>query len=107
MKTLLVLIVGISFLSVSNSGSVHLKAFVDCPKCDEEYKACTGSAEKAYTTAVQKAADSSSSKSSKVNYSVACEEARRIKNKAISECTETYNKCCLVAAKENKKTKKE
>lgn len=85
------------------SGSISLKdiepLIVDCPKCNEEYKSCTDTAGKAYTTAIQNAADSLRSKTSKIDYRAACEEARRIKNKAIAECTEVYNKCCLAETK--------
>ena len=88
----------------SISGSVSFSdvepLIVECPKCEVEYKNCTRAAEKTFTTAVQNAADSTKSKSSRVDYNAVCEEARTIKNKAIAECTEVYNKCCLAETKE-------
>lgn len=102
MKTIFLLLI-ISFVAAGSvTGSVAFKSAqsTDCLKCKADYKSCTDTAGKAYTTAIQNAADSLKSKNSKVDYRSACEEARRIKNKAIAECTEVYNKCCLAETKE-------
>lgn len=79
----------------------------ECTGCEKAYKECTRKAQDIYTTAVEKASDSVSRKSSRLDYNAACEKARNVKNKAISECTETYNKCCLAETKAKLEKKKE
>lgn len=80
---------------------------IECPECNKEFENCSDVAHKAYTAAVENAADSINSKSSRFDYRAACAEARKTRDKVLEDCRAVYHKCCLAEMEKNKKGKEE
>jgi hypothetical protein len=112
MHKLFLILVSILVLTIGGPDEIttfNNSTSIDCPKCTVEFESCSAPLNKAYIEAVEKAADSlNGDKISRLEYSNLCSEARKVKNKEMTNCTATYNKCCLAETKEElEKSKKE
>jgi hypothetical protein len=118
MKKIYSLILGSSFLislsfsfntldTISFNKKLEIKQ-EGCPKCLVLFQECIKPYDKAYTDAVEKAADKRKEGTiTKEKYKQICDEARLIKNKGERACADELKKCCLDETRDNQNKQKE
>lgn len=117
MKTLFLLLTGISVLSVGNkSKAISLNDIqpvaVECPECTKKFNSCSEEITNEYAKVVKEAVEKLKAGSiTDIEYTTICFEAGQKMEKADAVCLKEFNKCCLAETKEemekNNKEKEE